>query len=97
MLYKRIIENVRERIIKQRNTQVIFTPLYQSFGSNNATTPNNTSLTGGPSIIYSADFTGIIYQNHFSIQKLRWDNPDDYLDIDLRVLFRDQKIDTILK
>lgn len=96
-LYKKIISETRDRIIKQNNTQVIFTPLYNSFGSNNATTPNNTSLTGGSSIIYMADFVGIIHQKHFLIQKLRWENSDDYTDIDLRVLFRDQKIDTILK
>jgi len=96
-LHKKIVSEVREKLIRQNNTQVIFTPLYESFGSNNSTTPNNTSLTGGSSIVFMADFIGIIYQNHFSIQKCRWQNSDDFSDVDLRVLFRDQKIDTILK
>lgn len=97
ILYRKIIESVQQKVVDHHSSQIIFSPLYESFGSNSQTIPNNTSITGGSSTIYAADFVAIIYQQHLSLQKLRWENSDDYSDIDLKVLLRDTKIDTILK
>jgi hypothetical protein len=93
-LYKKVVEDVRQKMIQNNqiiNTQVIFTPMYS--------TPNSSfaaNFTGGTSIVYMADLMGIIHEDQFSIQKCRWQNSDDFPDINLRVLMRDIKIEKIL-
>lgn len=100
LLHKKLIGDLREKLIQNSkvvNSQIIFTPMYNSMGSSQQIGTMTGTLTGGSSMIFMADVLGIIYENHFSIQKCRWQNTDDIKDVNLKVLLRDVKIDKILQ
>jgi hypothetical protein len=52
---------------------------------------------GGSSIMMFSSFFCILSNGKISIQKLRWDNSDDYQDVDILDIVRDYKLNQILK
>jgi hypothetical protein len=101
-------EKVEKLIMEQdanKNTQILSVilnsdPLVKRVKIGNKTTTTNHYSVGN--LITASDFFGVIIDNHFKIRKSRWnfftrvDNSDNYQDISLAPLLRDDKINKIL-
>jgi hypothetical protein len=88
---KRIIETVRSNCFENGNVVLLQVPVYQN-------SAGNFVMKGGGSsnIMMSSNFACILSNGKLSIQKLRFDNSDNYQDVDILQFVRDYKLNLLI-
>ena len=88
---KRIIQSVQNNCFDNGNVVLLQVPVYQ-------TSDGNFAMKGGGSsnIMMSSNFACILSNGKLSIQKLRFDNSDNYQDVDILQFVRDYKLNLLI-
>lgn len=88
---KRIIQTVQNNCFENGNVVLLQVPVYQ-------TSDGNFVMKGGGSnsIMMSSNFACILSNGKLSIQKLRFDNSDNYQDVDILQFVRDYKLNLLI-
>ena len=86
---KQIIRTISDNCIDKNNIVLLQVPVYQNSDGNFAMGSNRT-------IMMASGFAAILSNGKLSIQKLRWDNSDNYKDVDILQFVRDYKLGQIL-
>jgi len=87
---KQIIRTISDNCIDKNNIVLLQVPVYQTSDG------NFVMKNGGASVMMSSNFAAILSNGKLSIQKLRWDNSDNYKDVDILQFVRDYKLGQIL-
>jgi len=87
---KQIIRTISDNCIDKNNIVLLQVPVYQTSDG------NFVMKNGGASVMMSSNFATILSNGKLSIQKLRWDNSDNYKDVDILQFVRDYKLGQIL-
>jgi hypothetical protein len=86
---KKIVSTICDNCIDKNNIVLLQVPVYQNSDGNFAMGSNRT-------IMMASGFAAILSNGKLSIQKLRWDNSDNYKDVDILQFVRDYKLGQIL-
>jgi len=87
---KLIIQSIQNNCFDNGNVVLLQVPVYQ-------TSDGNFVMKGGSSnIMMSSGFAAILSNGKLSIQKLRWDNSDNYKDVDILKFVRDYKLNLLI-
>lgn len=87
---KLIIQSIQNNCYEKGNVVLLQVPVYQ-------TSDGNFVMKGGGSgIMMSSNFACILSNGKLSIQKLRFDNSDNYQDVDILQFVRDYKLNLLI-
>lgn len=87
---KQIIKTIADNCITNNNSVLLQVPVFQT-GDGNFIMRN-----GAYNVMISSIMGCILSNGKLSIQKLRWDNSDDYDDIDILQFVRDYKLNLLI-
>jgi hypothetical protein len=87
---KRIIQTVQNSCFENGNVVLLQVPVYQTSDG------NFVMKGGGSNIMMSSNFACVLSNGKLSIQKLRFDNSDNYQDVDILQFVRDYKLNLLL-
>jgi hypothetical protein len=91
---KLIIQSIQNNCFDNGNVVLLQVPVYQTSDGNFR---HRQIMKGGSSnIMMSSNFAAILSNGKLSIQKLRWDNPNDYKDVDILQFVRDYKLNLLI-
>ena len=87
---KLIIQSIQNNCFDNGNVVLLQVPVYQTSDG------NFVMKGGGPNIMMSSNFAAILSNGKLSIQKIRWNNPNDYKDVDILQFVRDYKLNLLI-